>query len=184
MSRGSASASTGAGAGSGALDTPSLRRRLACFVYEGVLLFGVLMAAGMVYALATQQRHALIGTSGLRAFLFVVLGMYFIYFWCRNGQTLAMQTWQIRLVTQDGGRLRPAHALARYLLSWLWFLPALITLHFTGLTGGLPTFTALLVGVLGYAGLARMHPDRQYWHDAVCKTRLVRAQPPARKLAA
>ena len=35
----------------GALPTPGLWRRLACFFYEGVLLFGVVMGAGFVYSL-------------------------------------------------------------------------------------------------------------------------------------
>jgi len=35
----------------------------------------------------------------------------------------------------------------------------------------------LMIGVLTYAALARLHPDRQFWHDAVCGTRLVTWQP-------
>ncbi len=170
-----------AAGGQGALATPRLMRRLACFAYEGVLLFGVVMAAGLVYGVATQQRHALVGTPGLRALLFVVLGLYFVYFWSRGGQTLAMQTWHMRLVTQGGQPLRPLRALCRYLLAWMWFLPALITLYFTGLKGAAPAFAALLAGVVGYAALVWLHPDRQYWHDAICKTRIVTWQPPPRK---
>ena len=60
------------------------------------------MAAGLVYGVATQQRHALVGALGLRVFLFLVLGVYFVWFWSRSGQTLAMQTWHIRLVTREG----------------------------------------------------------------------------------
>jgi hypothetical protein len=64
----------------------------------------------------------------------------------------------------------------------MWFAPALVTLHFTGLRGsGTIAFAALLAGVLGYAALAWLHPDRQYWHDAVCRTRLVNWQPPPRQ---
>jgi uncharacterized RDD family membrane protein YckC len=164
--------------------TPRLRRRLACFVYEGVLLFGVVMASGLVYGVATQQRHALVGTPGLQAFLFVVLALYFVYFWSRSGQTLAMQTWRIRVVTQDGQALRPLRALCRYLLAWMWFVPALITLHLTGLKGAAPAFAAILAGVLGYAALVWLHADRQYWHDVVCKCRVVTWHPTPRKLKA
>lgn len=164
--------STGAVAPAG-LPTPSLARRLACFTYEGVLLFGVLMAAGLVYGLATQQRHALVGSTGLRLFLLLVLAAYFVYFWTRTGQTLAMLTWHIRLVTVEGHAVSHARALCRYLLSWLWFLPALAALHFSGLSGGWVSFGALAAGVLGYAALTWLHPDRQYWHDAACQTRLV-----------
>jgi uncharacterized RDD family membrane protein YckC len=106
--------------------TPSLKRRLACFIYEGVLLFGVVMAAGFVYSTITQQRHALVGTTGLQVVIFLVLGLYFVRAWSRGGQTLAMQTWQIRLVLQDGSPVPRGRAIARYLLSWLWFLPALL----------------------------------------------------------
>lgn len=164
----------------GALATPGLARRLACFVYEGVLLFGVVMVAGLLYGIVTQQRHALVGAIGLRIFLFGVLGAYFVWFWSRGGQTLAMQTWRIRLVTRAGGPVSWLRALARYLLAWLWFLPALLALGAAGLKGSLPAFAAIVAGVLAYAALVRLHPDRQYWHDAVCGTRLVDALPPPR----
>lgn len=160
---------------------PSLARRLACFVYEGVLLFGVLMVAGLLYSVTTQQRHALTGSGGLRAFLALVLAAYFVYFWSQKGQTLAMLTWHIRLVTTEGGRVRPLRALCRYLLAWLWFLPALAAVQLAGLQGASLTFGALVAGVLGYAAMSRLHPGRQYWHDVICQTQLVTWRPPARE---
>lgn len=170
--------------GPAVLLTPSLRRRLGCFVYEGVLLFGVVVVAGLVYGITTQQRHALVGTVGLRVFLFAVLGLYFVWFWTRSGQTLAMQTWQIKLVTRDGRPLTHARALARYLLAWLWFLPALAAVGLAGLQGGAITFGLLAAGVAAYAALTWLHPDRQYFHDAVCRTRLVGWTPPPRHATA
>ena len=160
---------------------PGLARRLACFLYEGVLLFGVVMIVGLLYGVLTQQRHALVGATGLQAVLFLVLGAYFVFFWCRKGQTLAMLTWHIRLVTQDGQSVRPIRATARYLLSWLWFVPALAIVHFWGLHGAWAIFGAMAAGVLGYAALTLLHPDRQYWHDAVCVTRLVTWYPAHRQ---
>lgn len=160
--------------------TPRLRRRMACLVYEGVLLFGVVMVAGLFYGIVTRQTHALIGTAGLRAFLFAVLAAYFVYFWTRSGQTLAMQTWHVRLVTREGHPVRPLRALCRYLLAWLWFVPALVTIWFAGVKGGWPTAGALLGGVLGYASLAWLQPQRQFWHDVACGTRLISWKPPAR----
>ena len=155
-------------------ETPGLRRRLACFVYEGMLLFGVVTAAGLGWSVATQQRHALDGLHGLQAVVFVVVGLYFVWFWTRRGQTLPMQTWRIRLLTKEGLPVSRGRALCRYLLAWVWFMPALVGLWLTGLTGsGGAATTALLVGVLGYAALSRLHPTRQFWHDALCGTRLV-----------
>lgn len=155
---------------------PALRRRLASFFYEGVLLFGVVMAAGLLYSVATQQRHALVGLHGMQAFLFLVLGAYFVWFWSHGGQTLAMQTWHIRLLTKQGQPVTKARALCRYMLSWLWFLPALATVYAAGLKSAAAVFAAVAVGVLTYAALSRLHPQRQYWHDAVCGTRLVNWQ--------
>ncbi len=151
---------------------PALARRLACFVYEGVLLFGVVMGAGLVYGIATDQRHALVGATGLRIFLFLVLGAYFVHFWSRSGQTLAMQTWHVRVVGPDGRPPSRLRATARYLLAWLWFAPALLALGLTGLEGGWAHFTVLMSGVLAYAALSRLHPQRQYLHDLLCSTRL------------
>jgi uncharacterized RDD family membrane protein YckC len=159
---------------------PSLKRRLACFLYEGVLLFGVVMAAGLVYGVATQQRHALVGSNGLKVFLFVVLGLYFVYFWSRSGQTLAMLTWRLRVVGPNDKNVSAVRAACRYVLAWLWFVPALATVYFAGLKGGWPVTGAVVAGVLAYAALTRLHPQRQYWHDVVCGTRLVDAPPPLR----
>jgi uncharacterized RDD family membrane protein YckC len=156
-----------------ALQAPDLRRRMACFVYEGVLLFGVVMLAGLLYSMSTNQHHALVGTTGLQALLFVVLGLYFVFFWSRTGQTLAMQTWHIRLVTQQGEPVSRGRALCRYLLSWLWFLPALLAVQLSGLKTGAASFSAIMVGMLTYAALAWLRADRQFWHDVVCGTRLV-----------
>jgi uncharacterized RDD family membrane protein YckC len=150
---------------------------MACFVYEGVLLFGVLMIAAYLYSSLTQQRHALIGRHGLQAFLFVVLAIYFGWFWSRGGQTVAMKAWHIRLVDRAGQPVTQALALLRYLLSWLWFMPALATAYLAGLHDLPALFALLLAGVLGYAALARLHPEQQFWHDAVCGTRLVTSRP-------
>lgn len=157
--------------------TPGLWRRLACFVYEGVLLFGVLMISGWLFSTLTQQRHALLGRHALQAYLFVVLGIYFVWFWSHGGQTVAMKAWHIRLVDRHGAPVSQARAFARYLLSWLWFVPALATLWATGLHGGGAITTLLIVGVVGYALLSKLNPERQYWHDIACGTRLVTWRP-------
>jgi uncharacterized RDD family membrane protein YckC len=157
--------------------TPGLVRRLACFVYEGVLLFGVVMAAGFVYSGLTQQRNALHGRAGLQAFVFVVLAIYFVWFWSHGGQTVAMKAWHIRLLRADGGPVSQPRALARFVLAWAWFLPALVAVRLSGLSGAGVSFGTLTAGVLGYAALAWLRPDRQFWHDAACGTRLVDWRP-------
>lgn len=161
------------------LITPSLLRRLAAFVYEGMLLFAVGMLATYLYSTLTQQRHALQGQAGLQVFLFVVMAIYFVWFWSRGGQTVAMRAWHLRLVTNDGQAVTQARALLRYLASWIWFAPAwliawLADLHRPPHIAGLMT-----AGVGAYAMLALLHPQRQFWHDALCGTRLTIWRTPA-----
>ena len=155
---------------------PSIRRRMACMLYESVLLFGVLMTAGYLYSSLTQQRHALQGSTGLQVFLFIVLGVYFAGFWSRSGQTLAMKTWHIRLQTASGAVPSRARAFARYMASWLWFVPALASAHFSGIRNALAFVIIVAAGVFAYALLARLRADRQFLHDVLCGTRLVDAR--------
>jgi len=158
-------------------ERPGIARRLAAFLYEGVLLFGVVMIVGLFYAGLTQQRNAMVGRAGLMATLFVVLGLYFVWFWTHGGQTVAMKAWHTRLVRSGGDPVSPARAAVRYVLSWLWFLPALAIAHYSGLHTTGAILGAITVGVLAYAALAWLHPQRQFWHDAVCGTQLITQRP-------
>lgn len=152
---------------------PGLRRRLACMLYEAVLLFGVVMVAGLLYSTITDQRDALQGATGLQTTLFVALGLYFTGFWAASGQTLAMKTWHIRLQTTAGTVPAWPRAAARYVASWLWFLPALGSAHAAGVHSAAGFAVAVAAGVLAYAALAWLRPDRQWPHDVLCGTRLV-----------
>jgi uncharacterized RDD family membrane protein YckC len=162
-------------AGEPPLTAPKLSRRMACWLYEGMLMFGVVFIAGYLYSTLTQTRNALDNRHGLQAFLFVVFGIYFTWFWAK-GQTLAMKTWHIRLVDRHGRPVTQARALARYVLSWLWFLPPLAVLAPFQLKGG--EIVVLLAGwVVVWALLSRFHPQRQFVHDVLAGTRLISAQP-------
>lgn len=86
------------------LTAPSLLRRMACWLYEGLLLFGVLFISGYLFSTLSQSRHALDNRHGLQAFLFLVVGIYFTWFG-HKGQTLAMKTWHIRVVDTQGAPL-------------------------------------------------------------------------------
>src|SRR3990167_1090745 len=106
------------------METPSLARRMACWLYEGMLMFGVVFIAGYLFGTLSQTRNAMDNRHALQAFLFVVFGIYFVWFWS-HGQTLAMKTWNIQVVDRAGQPITQARALLRYVLCWLWFLPAL-----------------------------------------------------------
>ena len=153
------------------LQAPRLIRRMACWMYEGILMFGVVFIAGYLFGTLSQTRNAMDNRHALQAFLFVVFGIHFTWLWAK-GQTLAMKTWHIRVVDRDGRPLTQRRALLRYVCSWLWFLPPLAALAPFSLPGG--EATVIVLGwVAVWAVLSRFHPQQQFWHDALAGTRLV-----------
>ena len=155
-------------------NTPNLWRRMACWLYEGMLMFGVVFIAGYLFGTLSQTRNALDNRHGLQAFLFVIFGIYFTWFWAK-GQTLAQKTWHIRVVDRQGQAITQARALARYMLSWVWLLPPLAAFSL-GISA--VEVIVLTVGwVAIWAILSRLHPQRQFWHDALAGTRLVHFEP-------
>lgn len=164
------------------LQAPSLRRRMACWLYEGMLLFAVVFIGGWLFSTLGQMRDAMDARRPLfQGFLFLLFAIYFGWFWSR-GQTLAMKTWDIRLVDRQGRPVSQARALGRYVLSWLWFLPPLAVLAPFRLGAG--EIAVILIGwVLVWALLSRFHPQRQFLHDALAGTRLVSAKASTRKSA-
>ncbi|HEF5786437.1 hypothetical protein WK80_29370 [Burkholderia multivorans] len=151
---------------------PSVRRRLAAMLYEAVLLFGVVFFAGLAFGLATQQRNGLVHHNLLAAWIALVVGAYFVWFWTHGGQTLPMKTWRLRLEAANGRPLRAGHAIVRYALGWLWFLPPLALHPLLGLS--VPVTLALTAAwIVVWAGAARLHADRQFPHDRLARTRIV-----------
>jgi uncharacterized RDD family membrane protein YckC len=132
------------------VNAPSLRRRLACNLYETLILIAVLFVAAFPIAALTSQLPHHLGVTLLRVYLFVVAGLYCTLFW-RKGQTLAMKTWGIRLVAADGGRPGAVQVWLRYLLTCL---------------------NLALLGVGWWTALLRR--DRQFLQDRYAGTRLVR----------
>ena len=160
------------------MQTPSLKRRMACWLYEGLLMFGVVFIAGYLFGTLSQTRHALNNRHALQAFLFLIFGIYFTWFWAK-GQTLAMKTWNIRVVSTTGQPITQLRALARYVLSWIWLLPPLAALAPFSLSGG-ETALLMIGWVWVYALLSRFQPQQQFWHDAWTGTRLIDSKPLSR----
>jgi uncharacterized RDD family membrane protein YckC len=159
-------------------DVPSLARRMASFGYEAMLLFGLALipgALGALFLAQTGQHHPLQSETALRVYALVLYGVYFVWLWSSRGQTLAMQTWRIRVVTTAGAPLSQGRALARFVACCVaWFAPPLLLAHSLGWRAS-ATLAAVGVWFVVYALLALLAPERQFWHDRLCGTRLVSA---------
>ncbi len=151
-------------------------------LYESMLLFGVVAFAGALFSVLLEQRHALYLRHQLQYVLFVVLGLYFVWFWTHGGQTLAMKTWRIRLTTSTGKAIGYRRALLRYLLAWFWFLPGMAVAWAIGVQG----WALLLIpmsNVILWALTAWLDPQRQFLHDRIAGTQIIAmpAEPPKAK---
>ncbi len=156
-------------------DVPPLRRRLLSMTYEAMLLFAVVFVAGYLFDTLTQSRNALTLRNTRQAWLFVVLGVYFVWFWTHGGQTLAMKTWHVRLIEANGGPVGTRRAVARYLLLWIFVLPTLAFLAMFDI-GGWAAVAALAAALLLPPFWALVDRDRQFVHDRIVGTRLVSAR--------
>jgi uncharacterized RDD family membrane protein YckC len=151
---------------------PTVRRRLAALLYEALILFGVVFIAGYLFSTLTQQRNGLTHHNLLAAWIGVVVGLYFVWFWTHSGQTLPMKTWRLRVVAADGSPLSTGRAIGRYVLAWLWFLPPLALHPLLGLR--LPQTLAIAgAWFLLWAATGRFDPQRQFLHDRLAGTRVI-----------
>lgn len=138
---------------------PSFRRRLISLLYECLLLGAVLLVFFLLPQASLAVFAGLVASNGvLWVHLFTLLLLYFCVCWLRGGQTLAMQTWRIRVVDSQGGGLRPMQAVLRYCAGWL----------------------SVGLGGLGFLWCL-IDRDGQFLHDRIADTRLVEIPSTSRK---
>lgn len=152
--------------------TPPLRRRFLSMTYEAMLLFALVFIAGYLFDTLTQSRDALRLRHVRQTWLFVVLGVYFVWFWTHGGQTLAMKTWHVRLVHASGAAVDVARGVVRYLLLWLFIVPTLAVVGFAGV-GGWAATVAMSLAILLPPFYALFDRDGQFLHDRLAGTRIV-----------
>jgi len=162
------------------IGTPAIARRLISMVYEILLGFAVLFLPFLIFEVASHASHTPTVEHMRQALLFLVLGAYFIHQWSRQGQTLAMKTWRIKVVVPGQSHLSLQAAAVRYLLSWMWVLPALIVDSALGLNRW-NALGVLLLGVLAWAATALFDKDGQFLHDRLTGTRLIQLRAPEKK---
>lgn len=158
-----------------------LLRRLGALLYEALLLLAMALIVVFAFLPLTSSvregdRTALtIPPVFVRTMLFCVLAaaaaVYYTWCWSEARRTLPQKTWQLRIVDNDGTALTRKTALLRYAAAWIGPAAALAVyaiLHATSVRG-----YALILLVLNYAW-ALIDRDRQFLHDRIAGTRVVR----------
>jgi uncharacterized RDD family membrane protein YckC len=130
-------------------NAPRVKLFAAC-VYELLLLIALWMLCAWVFVSMVGDASTGYKRYGLQLVLWLVTGAYFVWCWCKSGQTLATQTWKIKLVDQQNNILRPKQAVGRYALA----------------------SACLLAGGLGYFW-ALVDKNGLFLHDRLLKTHFI-----------
>jgi len=151
-----------------------LALRLVAMIYDAVLVFGIGFAAVVVVLLLTGVPGAEGQRRWLQVMLFIVIGAYFSWCWSRTGQTLALKTWNLRVIDTSGRHPSLARAVARYVLAYTLALPGLayIALAHPSRAGAL---CALALGFVGMLMPAVFDRQSRLLHDRCSGTLLARA---------
>ncbi len=143
-----------------------LWRRFMSTAYESVVLFAVAIFFGYAFSALTQYR----GESGamryaFQAFLFLVFGAYFIWFWSDGRRSLPMKTVSVRLINASGHSLSRGQATLRYVLAAACvLLPVWAAEHLSG----------WMLALIPLAWLcAAFDPQSRTLYDRLAATRLV-----------
>jgi uncharacterized RDD family membrane protein YckC len=127
-----------------------LPRRLLVMLYDGVILFGVLILASAVALPFGNLQKVAFHDFWFTLWLFAACFAYLGSCWRYGGMTVGMRAWRVRLVNADG-----------QLISWpkclLRFLVGLVSLAVFG------------IGVLW----ALVDQKSRGWHDLAAGTRLI-----------
>jgi len=121
-----------------------LTRRLAALLYDSLISVALMMCVTGLYmiihnlVIGTEQYQAITDAGKtthdplLSSILFISLFSFFAYFWTKNGQTLGMQAWHLRIQNSNHTHISLPQALIRFLmaifsigtggLGYLWML--------------------------------------------------------------
>jgi uncharacterized RDD family membrane protein YckC len=91
----------------------------ACFIYEALVVAAISLVGVSIFVLLAGDATHGIKRYILQLFLLISVGVYYVWCWQKSGQTLAMQTWKLKLVRQDGRLLSLSMAILRYLLAFV-----------------------------------------------------------------
>jgi uncharacterized RDD family membrane protein YckC len=139
-----------------AQNSPPVWRHMLALLYDTFLIIPLIIAANaLLMAIyvnlfmnfdTTQEIRLPAGA--VQVVVILCIALFYWIFWRRGGQTLGMQAWRIKLVSNEGAQLTTPQIALR-------------------LVGAL--LSGLIVGIL-WKYLDR---DGYYWHDRLSKTHLI-----------
>jgi len=132
----------------------ALMKRYLAVVYEALLMLALTLVLTAAYVMLLGDASHGWKRLGLQLLLWSSMGAYFMRCWVVTGQTLASQTWKLKVVDRQGRLLNWQQAAIRYVVASLLLLPAGLTLWW-----------------------AILDKEQQFLHDRLLGSRLVPSHP-------
>ncbi|MSP87146.1 MAG: RDD family protein [Methylotenera sp.] len=96
---------------------PNLLKLWASLLYETLAVIALCLVCAWAFVMLFGEATHGVKRGLLQLFLWLSVGVYFVWCWRKGGQTLAMQTWQLKVVNHESTLLTVHIAIARYVLS-------------------------------------------------------------------
>lgn len=139
---------------------PGLLVRLSAVLYDAMLVTAVVFVAFALLYLPLAMGFGLLDfneNKHYKPLFFIYMVMvavgFHVWFWTHGGQTLGMRTWNMKLFSEDGGKVSTRQALVRYLVA----------------------VVSMLACGLGFLW-SLFDKQKRSWHDIASGTRLVRVK--------
>jgi uncharacterized RDD family membrane protein YckC len=102
----------------------TLLRRLGAMLYDGLLVTAVLMLATVPFV-AERGGETVEPDDNLlyQLSMLIVMYLFFVFFWTRDGQTLGMRAWRLRLERENGGFPTVLEASLRFFVAIVSLIP-------------------------------------------------------------
>ncbi|MFA5984219.1 MAG: RDD family protein [Methylococcaceae bacterium] len=126
---------------------PGLLRRLAAAVYDLFLLIALLFFATALLLPFNQGLAFTPRQFYYPAYLFLVSGLFYTWFWTHGGQTLGLRAWKIKILSVNQQPISWRQAILRFLAACL-------------------SWACLGLGFIWIL----VDKDRRSWHDRLSKT--------------
>jgi len=94
-----------------------LGRRALALIYEALLLVALMFLSSLPFVMIAHEADHAAARPLFQLYLLTVAAAYFVWQWRGGGQTLAMKTWRMRLVTRESTPLSLRHAASRFLFA-------------------------------------------------------------------
>jgi uncharacterized RDD family membrane protein YckC len=153
----------------------SLGRRLAALVYDGLLMFAVLVIASALTIPFTGGKGAEHHSPVLTVYFLAVIFLFNGWFWTHGGQTLGMRAWRIQLLKENSEPVDWKQAFYRFLASlpfWTFVVITLLVGNKTIKVGldlqSVPTWVFYVIAAVWL--LIDQQPNN--WRDRISKTRV------------